>query len=108
MKQLLTVILTALLSINMAYGMDLQGAKSAGLVGERIDGYLGYVVTPPKAEVRALVKSVNNKRKSRFLETAKKNGIDVNTVSVRFYQLAVEATKPGHYYQNAEGKWVAK
>jgi uncharacterized protein YdbL (DUF1318 family) len=108
MKQLIKTVLIALLTINMAYALDLQQAKSAGLVGERIDGYLGYVVSPPSAEVSALVKEVNNKRRASFIATANDNGISVEKVSYRFHQLAVEATKGGHYYQDASGNWIKK
>ena len=108
MKQLIKAVLVALLTINMAYALDLQQAKSAGLVGERVDGYVGYVVTPPSADVTALVKDVNNKRRASFIATAAENGISVEQVSHRFYQLAVEATKGGHYYQDASGNWLIK
>ena len=29
-------------------------------------------------------------------------------VSNRFYELAVQRTASGHYYQNAQGRWVKK
>ncbi len=66
MKQLLLGICLILLGSNTAFALSLQDAKSDGLVGERNDGYVGYVVTPPRDNVKAIVKSVNNKRSAKF------------------------------------------
>lgn len=108
MKHILSALLISFLTVNFAYALTLQEAKSQGLVGERIDGYLGYVVTPPADDVSKLVKEVNNKRRDTFRATAEDNGITVEKVAFRFYQLAVEATEPDHYYQQADGSWVKK
>lgn len=108
MKQLVSALLISFLTINFAWAISLQEAKSQGLIGERIDGYLGYVVTPPATDVVVLVKDVNNKRRQSFQATAAENGISVEKVAHRFYQLAVEATQSNHYYQSADGSWVKK
>ena len=107
MKQLILGLCLILLG-SQAFAQNLHEAKAAGLVGERNDGYLGYVVTPPSDQVKALVKDVNNKRKAKFTQTARNNNITTEQVAFRFYQLAVKETEPGHYYQDASGKWVRK
>ncbi len=48
-------------------------AKSAGQVGERYDGYLGYAVVPD-TRLRAQVESVNIRRRALFTELAEKRG----------------------------------
>jgi len=108
MKSLVIGICLLLLSVNAAYAVSIHEAKDGGLVGERNDGYVGYVVVPPSNEVKALVKEVNNKRRAKFPESAKSNGLQADQVANRFYQRAVKATERGHYYQNASGKWVQK
>ena len=107
MKKILLTLALGALSLN-ALAISLKDAKQQGLIGERKDGYLGYVVTPPASDVKTLVKSVNNKRKSKFSATAKKTGASMQQVEFTFYQRAVKATKAGLYYQNASGKWVKK
>ena len=82
----------------------MQEAKARGLVGERSDGYVGYVVTPPGAEVKVVVKEVNNRRRAKFADTAKRNNLKTEQVAHRLYQRAGYATASGHYYQDAGGK----
>ena len=48
-------------------------AKSAGQLGERYDGYLGYAVVPD-ARLRAQVESVNIRRRALYTELAGKRG----------------------------------
>lgn len=108
MKTFFVTVLIMLMSSNFAYGLDLQEAKSQGLIGERTDGYIGYVVPGVTDEVKSLVKSVNNKRRDKFQETAQNNSITVEAVGVLFYQRAVKETKKSHFYQTANGQWVKK
>ena len=108
MKQLLMGCCLLVLGSTTAFAISIDDAKSRGLIGERVDGYVGYVVTPPSNDVKVLVKSVNNKRREKFSESAKHNGIKTEQVAGRFYQRAVKATARGHYYQNTNGAWVKK
>ena len=55
-----------------------------------------------------MVADVNRKRKAEFQRTAEKTGATVEQVRVRFYELAVERTRPGHYYQDQQGNWKRK
>ncbi len=108
MKSIIGFLFATVLCINSAYALSLQDAKSQGLVGERTDGYVGYVATPPADDIKSMVKMVNNKRRSKFQETAKNNGITIEKVGILFYQRAVEKTKSNQYYQNTEGGWKKK
>ena len=91
----------------VAWGIDIGSAKSQGLVGEANTGYLAPVGSP-NAEVRTLIADVNRKRKAQFESTAKKTGATFDQVRARFYELAVKRTAPGHYYQDAGGRWKKK
>ena len=107
-KKLFYGLVLVVVGMTPALAMDLKEAKDNGLVGERNDGYVGYVVKPPSNEVKAIVKEVNNKRRAKFTATAKNNSITVEQVAARFYQRAVSKTKAGNYYQDASGNWVKK
>lgn len=91
-----------------AWAIDLHDAKDQGLVGEAKTGYLAAVTSSPNAEVRALIAEVNQKRKEQFTETANKTGATVEQVAYRFYELAVQKTESGHYYQDSSGAWKKK
>ena len=107
MKRLLAAILLVF-AMQSAWAIDLHEAKAQGLVGEAKTGYLAAVETPPSAEVRALISSVNTKRKAQFERTAQKTNTTVPQVANRFYELAVQKTRPGHYYQDRNGRWKKK
>lgn len=107
MKTLVTTLIL-LLAVSPAWAIDLQSAKEQGLVGEANTGYLAAVGGAPSAEVAALIADVNRKRKAEFESTAAKTNTTVQQVSFRFYQLAVERTAPGHYYQDTGGVWRQK
>ena len=107
MKKIITTILL-ILAMQSAWAIDLQDAKAQGLVGEAKNGYLAAVQQPASAEVKALVRRVNGKRKAQFEKAARNTKTTVPQVSNRFYELAKEKTRPGHYYQDNSGRWKKK
>ena len=107
MKRIIAAI-GLLLLLQNAWAIDIHSAKEQGLVGEATTGYLAAVKKPASAEVETLIKEVNAKRKAGFESTAKKTGTTLVQVSNRFYELAVQKTEPGNYYQDASGNWKKK
>jgi uncharacterized protein len=92
----------------IASAQTLEEAKSAGVIGEKRDGYIGFVQANPPAAVVALVNDVNRQRRTRYEEIARENNIAVNEVAQLAYARAVEATRPGHFVEDANGRWVRK
>ncbi len=107
MKKIFAVIGLMLL-IQNAWAIDIRDAKAQGLVGEANTGYIAAVQANASAEVRALVADVNAKRKASFQGTARKTGASVAQIANRFYEIAVQKTAAGHYYQDAGGRWRKK
>lgn len=107
MKKIFAAI-GVMLFFQTAWAIDIDAAKDQGLVGEANSGYLAAVQAPASAEVRALIAEVNGKRKESFEDTARKTGTTVVQVAYRFYELAVQRTASGHFYQDAAGRWVKK
>jgi uncharacterized protein YdbL (DUF1318 family) len=105
-RQLVAALLLVL-AFQGAWAIDISSAKEQGLVGEANTGYLAAVGTP-SAEVEALINEVNAKRKAEFERTAQKTGATLIQVRARFYELAVQRTQPGHYYQDPGGNWKRK
>jgi uncharacterized protein YdbL (DUF1318 family) len=106
-KRISTMLILLLLSQG-ALALDLQSAKDKGLVGEANTGMLAAVTANPGQEVRELIATVNHKRKAQFQQTAQKTGATMVQVRSRFYEMAVQRTKRGHYYQDANGNWLKK
>jgi hypothetical protein len=107
MKKIITTI-GLLMLLQNAWAIDIRDAKAQGLVGEANSGYIAAVKSPASAEVRALIADVNAKRKAQFTATAKKTGVRTDQVAHRFYELAVQKTAPGGYYQDSSGRWKKK
>ena len=102
------VIFTAclLLMTQPANAIDLQTAKSQGLVGETASGYLSSV-TSPSAETKALIESVNLKRKQKYQEIAASNKTSLQAVEQLAGKKAIEKSKPGSYIKQG-GSWQKK
>jgi hypothetical protein len=107
MKQIFAAIIL-LFAFNSAWAIDIHDAKDQGLVGEAKTGYLAAIKSPASADVNALIAEVNAKRKAQFEQAASKTDTTMAQVSNRFYELAVQKTRPGHYYQDAGGNWKKK
>tara|TARA_R110002124_G_scaffold16313_3_gene69871 strand:+ start:243 stop:578 length:336 start_codon:yes stop_codon:yes gene_type:complete len=88
-----------------AIALELDEAKSAGLVGETNMGYIAAV--KPSPEVDALVMSINSQRKVYYQEIADKNDITLQAVEARAGLKAIEKTAPGDYVNTGDG-WLKK
>ena len=106
MKRLLIAAI-ACVAVSTFAAMNLGEAKSAGIVGEQADGYVGLVKANASAEAESLVAEINSKRRARYEDIAKKNGIEVSAVEARAGQRAIEKTAPGNYIK-AAGGWRKK
>lgn len=82
-------------------------ARAAGQVGEKMDGYLGYV-TPPAASLRAVVEDINIKRKAVYAEKAQANKATVEEYALTSGCLLIGQTKPGEKYQAPDGSWQTR
>jgi uncharacterized protein YdbL (DUF1318 family) len=106
LRRLFPLLMIALLLPLPAFALSLDAAKAQGLVGERMDGYLGPVETTP--EVVALVKNINNQRRAEYEKIAGANGQSLEVVQKLAAQKAYELTPAGFYIQGASGGWVKK
>jgi uncharacterized protein YdbL (DUF1318 family) len=86
----------------------LEDAKAEGLVGERIDGYLGVVDGGAPASVKSLVKEINAERETKYAEIAKKQGAPVAAVAQIAGKKLIERAPKGEYVMGANGQWQQK
>lgn len=109
MKQFIQVLLITLFTFlaGAAIAADLDQAKRDGLIGERADGYLGPVNAPASADISALVKDVNNKRRNEYQLIAKSNQLTLQQVQALAGKKAIERTSPGNWIM-LNGGWQKK
>ena len=92
----------------MAWAVGLDAAKQQGLVGEQANGYLGSVAGAPSAEVSALIKDVNARRRAKYQQIATKNSISMADVEALAGEKAIARTASGNYIKPAAGGWRKK
>jgi hypothetical protein len=90
----------------LLYALTLEEAKAKGLVGEKVNGYLGLVVQG-NAEAQALVREINQKRRQAYEDIARRDGVNLSAVEALAGEKAIEKTKPGNFIEGPGG-WVKK
>ena len=81
-----------------------EGARSSGAIGEKPDGYLGYV-TGPSASVKALVEDINIKRKAAYTRKAQETNSTVEQFAFTSGCNLIMRTVSGEKYQTPSGTW---
>ena len=85
-----------------------QSARQSGLVGEKADGYLGFVTSPSPA-IKALVEDINIKRRAAYSKEALANGATIEEMALRTgCRLIAERTVAGEKYQTPSGQWKTR
>jgi len=79
-------------------------ARSAGLVGERYDGYLG-IVGPVSPAVRSQVATINIQRRKLYSDLAARKGVSPQDVGVTAGCELLARVAAGELSMWADGKW---
>ena len=102
--------ITALLFVapTTAWAGSLGDAKAAGWIGEQADGMVGIVDSSAPDSAKALVQSVNAKRREGYASIAKKNGTSITAVAALAGDRNIAKTQPGHYVKRSGEGWQKK
>jgi len=84
-----------------------EAARASGKVGEKIDGYLG-VVGSQGADVEALVRDINIKRKAAYTTKAGATGSTIEQFAFTTGCNLIANTKAGEKYQAPDGSWQTR
>ena len=82
-------------------------ARSAGQVGEKMDGYIG-IVGAETPELRKIVNDINIKRRAVYSERAKANNATLEEYALTAGCQAILATSAGEKYQAPDGSWQTR
>ncbi|MBW2540448.1 MAG: YdbL family protein [Deltaproteobacteria bacterium] len=104
------VLFSALVAfgVQAASAATLDGAKQAGQLGESVDGYVNLVDKNAPADVVALMKDVNDKRRAKYEGIAKKRGAPLEDVAALAGAKLVERAPAGQYVLDSSGNWLKK
>jgi uncharacterized protein YdbL (DUF1318 family) len=83
-------------------------AKSAGLVGEQGDGFLGLVTGSAPADVKAAVDEINAGRAATYKDIAAKTGVTEQAAGEATARQLFARLAPGAYYKPLGGSWTRK
>lgn len=106
-KTALLILALLLGTASGAQAIDLDQAKSQGLVGETMEGYLGVVDDAAPEAVQTLVEEINARRRAEYRRIAEENGIDVAQVEALAAKKAIEKTPAGEWVR-VNGTWRQK
>lgn len=97
--------LTALmLAATAALALDLQAARSQGLVGEH-NGYIEPI--KPSPEVRALIDDINARRRQEYLRISSENGQPIDVVAKLAAEQIINKLPEGSKYK-INGEWKSR
>jgi len=96
------------LSTLPALALDLNAARTQGLVGETSSGLIAVVKSTSDPEVNALVSEVNAKRTAEYAKIAKQNGQTPDVVGQLAFKQIVDGLPPKALYQATGGGWQQK
>lgn len=111
MKRILSLIAAALLfAAPAAYAASpaIEQAKVEGVVGERADGYLGFVAERAQPALVAEVEDNNIQRRNLYTQTAEQQGVSVDVVAQTAGAQQIARTPAGQWYKDASNNWVQK
>ena len=111
MKKLVLMLAIALSAgfSSLALALELGEAKTQGVVGEKVDGYVSAVTANPSAEVQALISSTNDGRRKVYADLAKRNNITIDAVGVLAAEKLRASAASGEFLQDPSGRqWQRK
>jgi uncharacterized protein YdbL (DUF1318 family) len=106
MKKFTTMMAAFALMATPAWALDLQTARTQGVVGETTSGYIQ--ATGGGSEVNALVTEVNAKRKTEYARISAENGQPIDVVAKVAAGTIISNLPKGAKYQTPGGVWATK
>ena len=79
-------------------------AIQSGQVGERYDGYMGYVATP-SPELRRQVSAANLRRRNLYIELGMRRNVTAAVVGIATGCQLLRQLSPGEAYMLSDGVW---
>lgn len=84
-----------------------DAARSAGRVGEKMDGYLG-IVGAGTGDLQRIVNDINIKRRAVYAQKAQSANATLEEYALTAGCLAIARTSPGEKYQAPDGTWQTR
>ncbi len=87
----------------------IEAAKASGIVGERVDGYLGLVdVEKVDTQLRRHVAEINARRRDVYTRMSRQTGESLSSIAALTAARQIENAAAGEYVMTADGRWLRK
>ena len=83
-------------------------AEASCKIGEKSDGYLGFVEVPPAVDLKREVDAINIKRRSAYANLAQSNGVAPSVAAQLTAERLINQLPNGRCYQDQSGQWIRK
>ena len=104
-------VLLAFLVVTTAFPAAAQSArdlKNSGVVGERLDGYLGIVDGSAGGDIRGAVEAINAQRRRAYEGASRDSGRALSEVEAVAGARLRDKARAGDWVQNAAGQWIRR
>jgi uncharacterized protein YdbL (DUF1318 family) len=81
-----------------------DAARQAGQVGERFDGYMGFVVVP-SSQLRSQISAINIRRRALYTGLATSKRVAPHEVGITAGCQLLAGVQVGHAYMLPDGQW---
>ena len=82
-------------------------ARGAGLIGERFDGYVGFVRMPGES-LRRQVNAINIRRRALYSNPARQKGVSAQEVGITATCTLFARIPVGGYYLTSDRGWLRR
>ena len=82
----------------------IDAARQAGVIGERYDGYMGFVAAP-SAELRRQVNAVNLRRRNLYIGLGGRRSVGPQVVGIATACELIPRLAAGQFYMLGDGVW---
>ncbi len=90
---------------SFAQNQIIEQGKTDGLIGEMIDGYIGYRISDVPDALRSEVSKVNLERKAAYSDLAEENQISTEVAAALTAEKLISRASGGQWVQDAGGNW---
>ena len=104
MKAIFALVMSGIASAAFAQSAQISAAISAGQVGERYDGYMGFAATPSDA-LRREVLAINIQRRNLYTQLAVQRNVNVQVVGITTGCVMLRQLSVGEAYMLEDKVW---
>lgn len=87
-----------------AHNPAVDAARSAGIAGERFDGYMGFA-KPAMGQLRREVGAINIKRRALYARLAQQKGVSPEEVGITAGCTLLARVRAGQAYMLSDAAW---